>query len=371
MAKKPFAYGSRRTNNEGEAKAVSEHNFRHVDQIERWKQEYVRYTTAEEKLASLSKLSYDPVDYALMLVPAPWVERQAPDFNYLIEEARIVAESKFFTPIAYRFAGFIVSIVMLMLSTSSAFLWISGVLTMVLLASLFVAIQQRYTGIEAAVGNARAEAQTRTEQMRQMIAEEKRRHEEAETERISVVEKLMAGDIAAIFTRLDHVLSGLSFPVPVEVTVNIYAEIPLIKIVLPPKSIIPLQSCAMLPSGRLKHTDKEARAVNKQYVELCAAVMMQIMSVLYANIPSFDRAYVWGLTKNATERDCVFELTLSREELAKACLAETGIAAVRQLQSRFETDTALNLKILEADPPPEWEGAPQQLVRSMHINLAK
>ena len=371
MANKPLAYGSRRTDNKGGGAPLSEHNFRHVDQIERWKQEYERYVAAEEKLAALSKLSYDPVDYAPLLVPVPWTERKVPDFSFLIEEARAAAESKLFMPIAYRFGGFIVSIVLLMVSTSTTFLWITGILTMALLASLFAAVQQRYAGIEAAVSDARIEAADRAEQVRKMIEEEKRLHEETEKERIALVEKLMAGDIATIFMRLDQLLSRSGFSVPVEVNVHIYAEIPLVKIILPPKSIIPLQSCAMLSSGRLKHTDKEGRSVNKQYVELCAAVIMQIASLIYANIPSFDRMYVRGLTKDSTDQECLFDVVLTREELVTASRAENGISAIQQLQGRFKTDTALNLKVIEPDLPPEWEGVPQQLIRGVHINLAK
>lgn len=370
MQNKSTGYGVRRMNSE-EAQVLAEHNFRHVDQIERWKQEYERYTMLEENLASLSKLSYDPVDYAPMLVPVPWSEQKVPDFSFLVEEARTEAESKFFVPIVSRLAGAVLSTIILFFSSSVTFMWVAGILTIVLLAGLFLAVQQRYTGVEAAVDEARTDAEARTEQARQAIEEAKKKHEQAETERIALIERLLSGDIATIFLRLDNVLPRLGLPVPVEVNVDIYDGIPLIRILLPPKSVIPGQSCAMLSSGRLKHTEKEGRTVNKQYIELCAAVIMQVMSAVYANIPSFDRGYARGLIKNGADNDCLFEVALTREELLKACRAEKAITAVQQLTNRFETDTMLSLKVLEPENPAEWENVPQQLVRSMHINLSK
>lgn len=371
MAKRPPGYGSRRPNRDGEPTPLSENNFRYVDQIERWRQEYERYTAVEENLAALSKLSYDPVDYAPLLVQVPWKERPIPDFSFLVEEARVTTESKFFIPIMTRLAGLVLSVIILVLSSNTTFLWVPGALSIVLMLCLFWEIQQRQNAIKLALQDAQKQVETRTEQERQVIENEKKQHELAETERVALVEKLIAGDIAAVFLRIDNVLSRIGLPFPVDVHIDIFENIPLIQILLPPKTVVPLQTCSLLPSGRVKHTDKETRTVNKQYIELCSAIIIQVMSILYGNIPSFDRAYVWGLIKSVPDNECLFDVAVNRDELVKACRAENGITALRQLASQFETDTMLNLKVIEAEKPPEWGNVPQQLLRSMHINLLK
>jgi hypothetical protein len=371
MANKPPGYGSRRTSKDSEPASLSENSFRYVDPIDRWRQEYERYAKAEENLLKISKLSYDPVDYAPLLIPVPWKERPIPDFGFLVEEARVAAETKFFMPIVSRLAGFIVSLIILMISSNSAFLWAAGTLSITLLLWLLWTIQQRQSSIETAVADARAEADNRTEQEQLMIAEAKKQHEDAEAERIFLVEKLLAGDIAAVFLRLDNILSRYSLPFSLEVHIDYYANVPLIQILLPNKSVIPVQTCSLLPSGRVKYTDKEPRLINKQYIELCSALIMHIMSVLYATIPSFDQIYVWGVLKGTPDHECFFEIATSREAAVKALNAENGIAAVKQLNGQFETDTILNLKLIEPARPEEWGNVPQQLLRSMHIHVAK
>jgi len=373
MAKKPPNQGLRHNLHAGREGEVADHleerHFRYVDQMERWRQEYERYQLAEEKLLVVSKLSYDPVDYAPLLVRLPWKERPIPDFSFLLDEAKVTTENKFFMPVTLRLVGLIFSLSVLIFSSTTAFLWVAGIMVATMLGLLFITVQERQKAVELALLEAKAEIERREEQERKSIEEARKQHEKTEDERIDGIEKLLAGEIPAIVLRLDSVLPKLGLPVPIDVNIDIYENIPLIKVWLPSKSIIPNQICSLLPSGRVKYTDKEPRSINKQYIELCAAIIMQIMSAIYANVPSFERAYVRGFLKSVPDNDCLIDIQLDRESLIKACHADTGLVAVQQVNGRFEIDTMLNLKPMDVKRPAEWGDVPAQMLRSMHFKV--
>ncbi|MEG6584557.1 hypothetical protein [Dendrosporobacter sp. 1207_IL3150] len=369
MSNKPPSRGSHNSMRNNDTSQTEEHHFRYVDPAERWRQEYERHNSAEEKLTKLSKLNYEPFEYAPMLVKVPWKERQVPDFSFLIEDAKQAAESKYFIPVAVRLAGFFLSILILIYSTSTMFLWAAGTVSITLLINLFLIIQQRHKAVEVAVTQARFDVETRTEQERELIENARLQHETSEQERIALIEKLLQGDVPTIFLRLDTVLTKLDLPFPIAVDIDIYSSIPLVQVWLPSKAIIPTQVCALLTSGRVKYTDKETRTIHKQYIEACSAVIMQVVSTIYANIPTVDRLYIWGMLKNIPENECLFDIVANRENIVNACKAENGISAINQLNCKLETDTMLNLKPLHQEQPEEWGKVPSQLIRSLNIKI--
>lgn len=350
---------------------VEENYFRHVDQLERWRQEYEHSLALESKLTSVSKLEYVPVDYTPMLVRVPWKERTVPNFNYLLDEARIAAESKFFMPVAARIAILIVLIFLLIVSDKATVLWIAATLGATVGGSLFLVIKDRKQTIESILIKVKVEIEERQEAERQKNELARKEHEQNEDNRIQFIERLLNGDMGSIVLRLDNVLPKLSMPFPLEIDVDIYNNIPLVKVWLPPKMIIPTQSCTLLSSGRLCYEEKEQRAINKQYIELCTSILMRVISAIYANIPTFSNGYILGMGKEYMQNACYFSIAIDRDKIDKACQCANGLSAIQSMQGIFECDTMLNLRSIEPASPSEWQDAAPQLIRSLHVKIFK
>lgn len=350
---------------------VDELYFRHVDQMERWRQEYERCQMVENALAAISNLTYEEFDYTPLLQRVPWKERVIPDFSPILEEARITAEGKFFTPIAIHVGLLLVALFVLTISNNMILLWISGIGVVMMLALLVLLIQKRHNYISRELIQKQKEIDNRIEYEKKIIEEEKKKHEEAEDKRISDIECLLAGEIPAIFTKIDYVLGSIGFPFHITTDINLYANVPVVKVWLPPKSIIPTQVCSLQTSGRPSFEEKEIRTINKQYLELCASIMMKIMSAIYCHVPTFSIGYVYGMSKERINIECLLTSKLDRPTLAAACNAVNGIAAIQMTKATFRTDTSLAILPIEAENPVEWDDVEIQLVRNLHVDLFK
>jgi uncharacterized membrane protein len=348
---------------------VDELYFRHVDQMERWRQEYEHCQSVENTLAAISNLNYEEIDYTSLLVKEPWKERTVPDYSYLLENARIEEEHKFVMPISMHTGLLLILLLVLLVSSNMILLWISGTGVVTLLVLLTILIQKRQKDIERVVMQKQKEIDTRIEYEEKVIKEERAKHETAEEERIKEIESLLAGDISAIFAKIDHVLTMNHFPFHLSADIGVYMNIPCVKIWLPPKSIIPVQICALQSSGRPSFQEKEIRTINKQYFELCAAISMKIMSLIYTHIPSFRIGYVYGMSKEGKTTECLFFSKLDRSTLESACHTANGLAAMQIAKAAFNCDTSLTLLPVEVGEPEEWSGVESQLVRNLHVDL--
>jgi hypothetical protein len=355
---------------EGEDRVhVKDGYFRHVDQIERWRQEYEHQQAVENNLAELSKIRYERFDYESLLVRVPWEERPVRDYNYLLEEARLAAEKKFFYPVSIRIGGLLLLIITLFVASNLIVLWTAGTVGIAVLVSLYVISKERDQTIGRTLLETLAVIEQRVETERRMNEEARRKHEEEEDKKITAIQCLLAGEVSAIFSRLDVALPNLGLSFLLDIDITIYNQIPLVQIWLPPKTIIPGQLCTVMPSGRVSYQDKEARSINKQYLELCAALVMQIMATIYANIPTVDRSYVQAISKDGVHDDCVIAISLDRQTLEIACDAANGLAAIQQAKAQFEVNTVLKLQPIEVERPTEWGEVEQQFLRSLHIKL--
>ncbi|MDD4600870.1 hypothetical protein SDC9_27523 [bioreactor metagenome] len=350
---------------------VEENYFRHVDQMERWRQEYEHHQAVEKKLASVSTLTFELFDYDPLLVRIPWKERPTPNFDYLLEEARLTAESKFFIPIAVRIVALIVMLFILFISSKVYALWISGTLAFTIGVSLYVALNDRRFTIESVLTKTRAEVEERQELEKQKNEQARHEHETQEEARIEFVSKLLEGDISAIMLRLDNVLEKMELSFPLEIDIDVYENTPLIKVWLPPKTIIPTQKSTLLPSGRLAYEEKEQRTINKQYIELCAAVLTRVAAKVYENIPSFGCGYVWGMGKGYLKSECLVSIVTDSEKVALACQAPTGLAALQKMDAKFEPDGMLALQPMETVNPEGWADIPPQLIHGIHVKIFK
>jgi hypothetical protein len=348
---------------------VDELYFRHVDQMERWRQEYDHCQLIEKALASISKLTYEEVDYTSQLLRVPWIERAIPDFSHMIENTRIAAEGEFLKPIAIHIGLLIVAMFILMIGSNIILLWISGTGVVMMLVLLGLLIQRRHNYIEREVRQKQIEIDNRIEYERKIIQEEKDKHERTEDERIKDIEQLLAGESAAIFTKLNTVLYKIGFSFHLSADISVYENVLAVKVWLPPKSIIPNQVCSLQVAGRPSFEEKEMRTINKQYFELCASILMKIMSTIYCHIPSFSTGYVYGMSKEGKNIECLVASKVDRPTLAAACNAINGLAALQITKATFSCDTSLTLLPIEVEEPEEWKEVELQSIRNLHVDL--
>lgn len=374
MAKKLSASRRRNKENEGQIQVENTH-FRYVDQVERWKQEYDQWRNTEKKLAAVSELSYQPVDYDALLVRVLWQEPEIPNYDYLLDDVKMAVEKKYFLPIAIRIGLLALLFIILLIGIiglSATIVLITGTAGGAIGVSLYFVKMEKQDELIKSLNDTQAEIERRYTEAKMLADEARKQHETSENERISAVERLMQGELPAIVLRLDTVLPKLGLPFPVEVTIDLFCNVPLIKVWLPSKTVIPSQTCELIPSGRLKYEDKDLRNINKQYLELCAAVMLQIMSETYANIPVFDRGYICGMSREGgTYSDCLINIALDRNTLIEVCKSTNGLAAIQAANAQFEYDTNLSLKAIEEIKPPEWGDIEPHAVRSIHLKIFK
>lgn len=343
--------------------------FRHVDQMDRWRQEYTRSKAVEDTISNLSRFEYQEVDYYAQLEVVPFQEKAVPNFEYLLEENRLAAQRRFFTPVAVRAGAIAVLLLVLVLSPSTFLMWVIAALLLIVFASLFFTMQDRQQTIQKVVADTQEEIRRRMEYHHKTQEEARKKHEQAEQERVAAVERLLSGDVGAMLLKMDVTLSALQVGFPAEADIDILEGIPLFRVWLPPKSIVPTQLCTLTPSGRPAYEEKDIRSINKQYVELCASLAMQMLTHAYGVVPTLERCYVMGLSKATLHNECLFHFTCNRQELLAASRAANGLLALQQLQAVYEADSMLNLRGVDEIQPPEWgQEVEAQALRSLHIN---
>ncbi|HWR41924.1 hypothetical protein [Sporomusa sp.] len=367
--KKPPSGGRGREGTSGDRAEVR--YFKGEEQFERWRKEFVQHQDYELKLASVSKFSYEPADYQALLVREEFGELKLTDYSHLIGQAKTKVEAEYFYPIAARIAAIVFLLGALVILFSPVVLLITAALGVAAAVSLYFTNKDRDDAMTRAEQDAEEEIFRRNEQERVEYEEAKKRHEEQENSRITIIEKLLAGEASAVRSRLDDALNQLKLPIVVEVDIDFHVNIPLVRVWLPPKSVIPRQTCEMLPSGRIQYQDKDTRVFNKQYFELCAAIMLQIVSTILANIPSFEEAYTAGIVNSEFSDDCVIAARISKEKVGNINRASNAIAAMQAFDAVYECDTSLVLYPVDILRPPEWEGIEPQLLKSLRVRIFK
>lgn len=343
--------------------------FKGEEQFERWRKEFVQHQDYELKLAAVSKLNYEPVDYQPLLVQEPFPELILTDYSYLIDKAITKTQESYVYPMGARIALIVSLVVILVIFFNPIVLLFTAALGVATAVSLYFTQRDKEAAVKNAAQEASEEIARRNEKERQAYDEKRRQHEVQETARIALIQQLLAGETSAVRARLDEVLSHLKLPVVVEVDIDFYADIPLIKVWLPSKAVIPKQICEMLPSGRLQFQDKDTRVFNKQYFELCSAIILQVVSTIFANIPSFQEAYAAGIIKNELTDDCVLAVKIPRENIDTIMRSRSAITALQAFETAYECDTALSLSPVDMLCPPEWEGVDKQQIKSLKIRI--
>lgn len=348
-----------------------ERYYKHVERLERWRIEYERHKAVEDKIAAVSKFSFEQVDYSKLLVKVPFEEKPIPSFDHLVIDARKKVEDSFFYPLLLRLAGFFILMVIMIILPNAATLWGCGSFGFLLLASWYYMKNRKTVILEEAVRQAEEEVKQRVEAEKRAIEKARKEHEAAEEQRVGAFTRLLEGELSSIIWRLDQIFRKMTLPVMVEADIDLYRGVPSIRVYLPPNTEIPRQLCLLAPNGHISYQEKEIRQVYKQYFELIAAIVIQIISRIYENIPSFNKGYVHGILKNDSEDTVLVSASFDRESLINACRVGTGIAALQLLEANFDTDTDLALKNVEKKEEEEWDQVETKKIRTLHIKIFK
>jgi hypothetical protein len=124
-----------------------------------------------------------------------------------------------------------------------------------------------------------------------------------------------------------------------------------------------------LSSGRIIYKDKDIRGINKQYLEVCAATVMQLIAFIYTNVPSLDVGYAYGIIKGEIDDPCVLNIGFNREKIKTACQSSSGLIAIQSLQAEFKSDSSLNFLPLQPIFPDEWKEAETKQIRNLKLRI--
>jgi hypothetical protein len=344
--------------------------FHHIDQMDRWRKEYEHRQAVERRIVNFSKLNFKPVDYEPLLKRTEFIEESVPDYSKLIDEAKDKTKQSFVRPMYKRYAIIAGLLLLALISFSFIMVILCSLLGLVTMVSIFMLNQQREEAILLATERAKIEIQLLEDETQEKNERNRAEHEKRETERITQIEKLIAGDLSEVVMRIGLVLPKLDIPLSVSVEIDIYENIPFLKVWLPAKTIIPRQKCELLLDGRIKYVDKELRLINKQYVEFCAALVWQLVIGLYTRIPSFEKGYACAISKESYHNDQLIFLEVDRQIIEYVCqYASTALIALQLAKARFECDITTNLMQIESGSPPEWQGVEEYKLRNIKLTI--
>ena len=343
------------------------HYLRDQDPSLRQRAQYFQWQEKEARLAALSKLDYEAVDYESQMERVPFKETPVPDYSYMLEEAQLRADKHYRMPIAIRIATILILLLLMLLAYDVS--WSGMILLPIALVgfNLYRTIQLRQRDFYRAVADAQNKINLRHEMHRTMQAEARLKHEESEDERIQVIERLVGGNTQAVLAHLEAVLPQQKFPFTVTMDIDVHQQSPRIRVWFPPKTVIPRETAELLPGGKVDYKDKEPLVFNKQYLEVCSSVVMQIASRIFAIIPSFQQGCVLGWVKDDLDDHCVLAASFEREELVNACLSSSGFSALQRLGVVVDCDTTLALGPVEPLRPASWGEAQDKVLWSRRI----
>lgn len=345
------------------------HN-KQLEQRERWLAEHLHCEAIEKNLRDVGRFTYEPVDYVRQLVKEPFKEPPRTDFSQTLPERMTSAERKFRRPVNVHWALMALTIVGFAVFPSPGTLIVCSVLLLIVGLSQFRTLQERQNVLTRTEKTTRVEIEALLRAEEAVIEEHKRQHEQQEDERIEYHVRLLNGDTGAMVLKLDESLPLLRFPFPLNITVDIFDRILSVRVWLPSKSVIPLERTMLNETGRIEYTKKDSLEINKQFAELSAAVLMQLIMTAFSVLPNIYKGYFKGLSVTADGREeCLIAVTTDRHAVERAARANTALAAVQALAGKYVCDEFLKLMPVKADRPSEWAEVSEKDLRNLHIKL--
>jgi hypothetical protein len=344
---------------------------RQYDQKERWLAEHQHNESVEKALASVSKFSYDPEDYVRFLVKAPFHEPARQEFQMLLPERILATELKYRRPILKQW-GVMVALIL----SAAVFpnLIILGLVSILLAGVGFLqykTLMERQRVLSKLEIDTRLEIENLTRQQEETIDEQRREHEKAEEERVDYYVRLMNGEEPVVILVLDEFLSQIPLPFPVDLDISLHGKVFLIQVWLPSKVIIPSERSILTEAGKIRYEKKDSIEINKQYVELCAALLMQVSSILLAKIPAVEGLYVCGISKDGKEDEYLMTMQMNRSQMERVQRASTALVALQGVSAIYECDEFLKLMPVEPLLPEGWSEIDIKEIRKLRIKIYK
>ena len=348
---------------------ASERYYRQNVQMQRWLSEHQQQEAVEKALADVSKFSYDPEDYVRFLVKEPFREPPRLEFRSLLPERLLAAERRYRQPIMIRW-GFMVAAILCV-----AFFpyLITIILALVLLAAVgylqYKLIRERQYVLAKIERDTRLEIETKTREQEEAIALQRKLHDEAEEERIEFYVRLLNGEMSAVVMTIDEFLPKLALPFPLDVNMDLFGNVILVRVWFPSKAIIPAERTSLAESGKIQYEKKESPEINKQYAELCAATLMQVGTLLFGRIPTLGKLYCNGMSREGDKKECLMALKVERAQLERVAHSSTALVALQGLGAVYVCDEYL--KLLPVDPisPEEWVELEIKQIRNLQVKI--
>ena len=247
---------------------ASERYYRQNVQVQRWLSEHQQHEAVEKALADVSKFSYDPEDYVRFLVKEPFREPPRLEFQSLLPERLLAAERRYRQPIMIRW-GLMVALILCV-----AFFpyMVTIALASVMLAAVgylqYKLIRERQYILAKIERDTRLEIEEKARAQEEAITLQRKLHDEAEEERIEFYVRLLNGELSAVVMTIDEFLPKLALPFPLDVNMDLFGNVILVRVWFPSKAIIPAERTSLAESGKIQYEKKESPEINKQYAEL-------------------------------------------------------------------------------------------------------
>lgn len=343
--------------------------YRQNSQLQRWLAEHKKHEAIEKALTDVSKFSYESEDYVRFLVKEPFPEPVRLEFQSMLPERLLLAERAYRHPINIRWG------LMAALILSVAFF--PSAITIVLVAAMlsvigflqYQTIRERLLLLQKIERDTRLEIENKVRIQEEQIMQQRRVHDEAEEERVDFYVRLLKGELSSVIMTIDEYLPKLPLPFPMDVDIDLHETVILVKAWLPSKMIIPQERTSLTDSGRIQYEKKESILINKQYAELCAAILMQISTVLFARVPSITKAYIWGMNREGSKEEYLLTMKMDRAQLEKVALSATALLALQGLSANYSCDEYLKLLPVEPLKPEEWQDIEPKNIRNMHVKI--
>jgi len=343
--------------------------FKPADQKLRWLAEHKRNEALEKALSDVGKFIYEPAEYGEFILQKPFEPPPRTDFSPLLTNRLRQIEEQYNKQLKYRWVG--------MVAPFAGFAVFPGAISFVIAALLGAGVgASQYALIEQKKKLlASTEEATRHEVKMLELAEDaqnetaKKAHEEAENVRSDYHLRLLSGDTSAMLVKLDEVLPKIRLPFPISMDIDIYLGIILLCVWLPPKTTIPQERSRFNSDDQLIYEKKDSVEINRQYVDLTAGVVMQVIATVFSYLPNFSRACVRGMTSEYEREDCLWDVTLDRPALLSVENRSSALSALQGLSAKYSSDEFLKLMPVQVYPPKEWEHVETRELRSLHVKV--
>lgn len=336
------------------AVSAEERKEKESERIDKFYIKHQQNLRQEKELSRLHDFIYEEVDYSPQMEPKTWTEPPMPDLSYLYVENRLRVQDKYYNRI-------IITILTTILTVLAGVIFYNIYLLPVIVAcfmgtvySLHLTLAKRAAELEKSLQDTKAFIESKLQAIQAENAMAKYQFEKAEEARIKQTSDIVEGEPKATIARLDEVLSNLKFPFIVEMQVAYAAAQLIINVILPPQSVIPDTISEVITGRQVDFHEKPFTTFNKQHIEVCTSLGVQICLAVFANLPKMETVCVNGISKEKLEEECWYSLIIAREDLEKVIKCKNGLHAFSVLETPFTVNS-----VFEVQPQPaintEWK----------------